>query len=988
MAQFKTRARALDLLGRQQIAGIPTAINELIKNAYDAYADHFDASLIRSKNMLVLRDDGVGMTRDEFENRWLVLGTESKFTRTSPPPVDPNKSYRPVSGEKGIGRLAIASIGKQVFVLSKSKIQNAAKIVAAFINWEIFELPGINMEDVIIPIAEFDTFPCMAEINGMKKEVLTSLESLLQTNAISIADYNRICDTIKSFSLDTNEVQNLINGPFDLGNGDFGTHFYISPVESILFSDLQREPEQNELTKMEMMLLGFHNTMTPNHQPPQVDISFRDFRSDDGAFVSVIDKESFFTPDEFNLADHHIQGSFDKYGQFKGTITIYGEQSYNYSVVWRDNHYREISCGPFSIDIAYIQGEEKSSRMSNRDYMRIKDKTDRMGGLYIYRNNIRVLPYGGSDYDFLDIEKNRSKRASTYFFSYRRMFGAIEISGMEESELREKAGREGFIENTAYRQFQSVLKNFFLQLAQDIFSDQADSPRSDYYQNKKNEFELYHKALERRDKLSKTKKDKFIKQLSDFFENLENKKIESTILSYANNLEKELAFIPYMKDAESASQKIVELEHIARKGLSDYKRTIAISSPKGFSISKAIRMDYNLYCEQYRELCNGLIALQELRIDDLIEKCTTELHIEISKRKRLEQAVDLISTEAMSSNKKKKAETLETAKLVSSKIKEVTDQMMLDLDGQIQNVREQLTVLATQQADTFDLVQERNRMENEIDTISTRNTEIMDRIIRQLESFYLEKSENGDIITNDLIAETMSEELEDLRYRLQSDTELSQLGLAVGIIHHEFNSTVNSIRHSLRDLKAWSEIDTKLDGIYKNIKINFEHLDGYLNLFTPLNRRLYRNKENISLLDINAFVLDLFKARLERHHIQLKHTNGFAKGKLYGFRSTFYPVFVNIIDNAIYWLSQSENPDKIIRLHADEDGNVYISNNGPAIKITDYERIFELRYSRKPNGRGLGLSISKEVLNDENYDIMVSEPREGSTVTFKIFKMQ
>ncbi len=31
MANFKTRARTLDLLGRQQIAGIPTAINELLK---------------------------------------------------------------------------------------------------------------------------------------------------------------------------------------------------------------------------------------------------------------------------------------------------------------------------------------------------------------------------------------------------------------------------------------------------------------------------------------------------------------------------------------------------------------------------------------------------------------------------------------------------------------------------------------------------------------------------------------------------------------------------------------------------------------------------------------------------------------------------------------------------------------------------------------------------------------------------------------------
>lgn len=986
MAQFKTRARALDLLGRQQIAGIPTAINELIKNAYDAYADHFDASLIRSKNTLVLRDDGVGMTREEFENRWLVLGTESKFTRTSPPPVDPNKQYRPISGEKGIGRLAIASIGKQVLVLSKSKVHEGAKIVAAFINWEVFELPGINMEDIVIPIAEFDSFPSVSDIQNMQADILTSLNILVQNNAISSPDYSRICSTINSFIIDVDAIQKLIGGPFNLGQGDFGTHFYISPVENILYSDLHKEPEQNELTKMETMLLGFHNTMILEHQYPQVDISFRDFRNDEGSFVSIIDKDSFFTPEEFALADHHIQGKFDKYGQFTGNVTIYGEQSYNYNVVWRDNHYREISCGPFSIDIAYIQGDEKSSRLSNRDYIRIKEKTDRMGGLYIYRNNIRVLPYGGSDYDFIDIEKNRSKRASTYFFSYRRMFGAIEIGGMEESQLREKAGREGFIENTAYRQFQSVLKNFFLQLAQDIFSDQADSPRSEYYQNKKNEFELYHKALERRDKLAKNKKDKFLKQLAAFFENLENKRIETTILSFADNLERELAAIPYMNDTEAAGQRIIELEHQARKGLSEYKHSIAVPTPKGFSISKATRMDYNLYSEQYKELCNGIFVEQEERIDRLIEKCTTELHIEISKRKRLEQAVELISTEAMSANKKKKAETLETAKSVSAKIKEMTDQLMLDLDGQIQNVRGQLTALATQQADTFDLVLERNRLEKEIDSISTRNTDVMDRIIRQLESFYLEKNENGDIITNDIIAETMSEELEELRSRLQSDTELSQLGLAVGIIHHEFNSTIKSIRHSLQDLKEWSEVDTKLDGIYKNIKINFEHLDGYLNLFTPLNRRLYRNKENISLLDINAFILDLFKPRLERHNIQLKHTNGFAQGQLFGFRSTFYPVFVNIIDNAIYWLSQSENPDKIIRLHADEDGNIFISNNGPAIKITDYDRIFELRYSRKPNGRGLGLSISKEVLNDENYDIMVSEPREGSTVTFKIFK--
>ena len=46
-------------------------------------------------------------------------------------------------GEKGIGRLAIASIGSQVLIVSKAKLRSKEyDIVVAFINWEIFELPG------------------------------------------------------------------------------------------------------------------------------------------------------------------------------------------------------------------------------------------------------------------------------------------------------------------------------------------------------------------------------------------------------------------------------------------------------------------------------------------------------------------------------------------------------------------------------------------------------------------------------------------------------------------------------------------------------------------------------------------------------------------------------------------------------------------------------------------------------------------------------
>jgi len=990
MANFRTRARALDLLGRQQIAGIPTAINELIKNAHDAYADNFDIDFLRNQDLLVLRDDGLGMTKSEFENRWLTIGTESKLRhgKTELPPIDNSKPFRQVMGEKGIGRLAIASIGKQVLILTRALNRDSGKIVAAFVNWEIFELPNINLEDIVIPVVEFEDIPNAQDITDMKETVIESLKLNLSKDLIEQSDFESISSTINSFNVDPYTLSHVLPGTTTLLEHS-GTHFFISPVAESLISDIEGDgsyEQTKEATKMEKMLMGFHNTMIPEHAQPTVNIVFRDYRNGDESFIDLIDEEHFFTPEDFEIADHHFIGKFDKYGQFRGKVKIYGEKTYDHIVNWSENKYRETHCGPFSINLAYLQGDLKSSIVKAEDYSRIRAKGDKFGGLYIYRNNIRILPYGDSDYDFLDIEKNRSKRASTYFFSYRRMFGAIELSSEASSGLIEKAGREGFIENKAYRQLQSILKNFFTQLASDFFNEKGSTSQSEFYNTRKEELNSMYKALERREKLAKNKKEAFVKALDSFFVKLSNNTFKQDIELILVDFRDTLIQISHIVDSDDAAQKLINAESSVRKKLSEYKTAISISSPKGFSMTKSIRTDFETYLDEFKILNDTIFPEAYAEIDQLVDEFKTKLNLEISKKKRLENAVTLISEEALSLNKKKKNETNEIAISVTKRIKDLTSELMIELDNQIKEVKTQFTALSTQHAEDFDLVKERSRMEQEIDEVSKRNTDIMERIIRQFESFYIERDETGQIITPDQISDAMSEELDDLRTRLQSDIELSQLGLAVGILHHEFSSTVGAIRRGLKDLKAWSDVDEKLESTYKNLKINFEHLDGYLNLFTPLNRRLNRRRENIPLMDIKVFLIDLFKSRMERHGIQFKHTKGFSKVSIFGFRSTFYPVFVNLIDNAIYWLKQSDNPEKIIRLHADENG-IYVSNNGPSIPLTDKERVFKLRFSRKPAGRGLGLSISRDVLEAEGYEIIVDNPREKSTVTFKISKV-
>ncbi len=441
----------------------------------------------------------------------------------------------------------------------------------------------------------------------------------------------------------------------------------------------------------------------------------------------------------------------------------------------------------------------------------------------------------------------------------------------------------------------------------------------------------------------------------------------------------------YEDNLDKAGQLLVEYENAYRQKITNYKKEIRVSSPRGFAPTKDQRKDYELYLKEFAVLERLTIDNALLTIDSNVSEVTTKLNIEVDKRRRLELAVEFISQLARKENSEKRKETQEVVRDVSSQIKDLTSDLMIDLDNQILQVKDSFKNLSLRETSEYNLVEERKRMEDEIDLISNRNKTIMDKIIRQFTSFYISKDDDGNIITDDDISNALSEELEELRDRVQADIELSQLGLAVGVLHHEFSSTIKSIRGSLKDLKAWSDVNEQLDGVYNNIKINFEHLDGYLNLFTPLNRRMNRKREEISLLEIKTFLIDLFKSRFERHSIQLLHTNGFKKHKLFGFKSTFYPVFVNLIDNAIYWLNKSAAENKIIRLHADEEG-VYISNNGVEIPIQDSERIFELGFSRKESGRGMGLNISREVLQAENYEIELDKPRSDSSVTFKISK--
>ncbi len=124
------------LLGSQLISDKFTAIIELVKNSYDANATEVKIDFIDSfdpeKGQIIIKDNGLGMTKDDIQNKWMKIGTNSKRnTKYSPEPFK-----RILLGEKGIGRFAIEKIA-DVIVLESIK-KGSSKNHKLEIDWTIY----------------------------------------------------------------------------------------------------------------------------------------------------------------------------------------------------------------------------------------------------------------------------------------------------------------------------------------------------------------------------------------------------------------------------------------------------------------------------------------------------------------------------------------------------------------------------------------------------------------------------------------------------------------------------------------------------------------------------------------------------------------------------------------------------------------------------------------------------------------------------------
>jgi len=147
--------------------------------------------------------------------------------------------------------------------------------------------------------------------------------------------------------------------------------------------------------------------------------------------------------------------------------------------------------------------------------------------------------------------------------------------------------------------------------------------------------------------------------------------------------------------------------------------------------------------------------------------------------------------------------------------------------------------------------------------------------------------------------------------------------------------------------------------------------------------------EPINMNDIASEVIALALSDLQRARVSVETEFSYSLPPVAGARVQLQQVIMNLLRNAIEALAGiKDRPKQItIKTQADPAGEVQVSvsDDGVGFGSQEMGRIFDAFYTTKPEGMGIGLSVSRSIVENHNGRLWAKANNgPGATVAFAI----
>jgi len=241
--------------------------------------------------------------------------------------------------------------------------------------------------------------------------------------------------------------------------------------------------------------------------------------------------------------------------------------------------------------------------------------------------------------------------------------------------------------------------------------------------------------------------------------------------------------------------------------------------------------------------------------------------------------------------------------------------------------------------------------------------------------------------------EERAEEISELNSKILDVAQIANPGIIALHIAHDIrnsllgviNADISNLIDMLPDEKKKSDKGKEL---IESLVKKTDNLKDLIDKFVkPKMTNSYYKDENIIEIIKNVFAI--YKSNLSRYKIrhELKFVNENLIVKCD--KSQLEQAFFNLINNSIFALRQKSNYDRIIKITVNkipstDEVEITFYDNGAGIEPKNLDEIFELHFTTKEEGSGVGLAICRRIIRDNHNGRIEVKSEYGENTTFTI----
>jgi PAS domain S-box-containing protein len=242
----------------------------------------------------------------------------------------------------------------------------------------------------------------------------------------------------------------------------------------------------------------------------------------------------------------------------------------------------------------------------------------------------------------------------------------------------------------------------------------------------------------------------------------------------------------------------------------------------------------------------------------------------------------------------------------------------------------------------------------------------------------------------DVTARRLTEEARDqARSELAYVTRVMSVGTLTASIAHELNQPLSGIMTNASTcLRMLAADPPNVDGARETARRTIRDGIRASEVVTRL-RALFRKKEttneSVDLNDATREVLALTSSELQRNRVILQQELADDLPAVTGDRVQLQQVILNLLRNASEAMSGVDGRARqlLIRTEVDQDDHVRLTVKDAGVGFAPQaaDRLFESFYTTKNDGMGIGLSVSRSII-ESHHGRLWAMPNNGAGVTF------